>query len=185
MALAVPRPRSSSIRQTVPSSEHLRVGRLAAGEEDDAVHAQLAAGRRRPARSRRRQNAEPAAARMRPQFGSRPNAAVLTSGEVAIRLRDRVRLAGARRAGDLDLEQDGRALAVHRRSAATRSAQTSLERGGELAVGLPPSARSRSRRSRAGCTASFVEHSPSTEIRLKLSLTARLRKPCASPAASG
>ena len=34
-------------------------------------------------------------------------------------------------------------------------------------------------------TASLVEQSPSTEMRLKLSFTARLRKPCASPGSSG
>ena len=56
--------------------------------------------------------AEPAAASTRPQFGSRPNAAVLTSGEVAIRRAIASASRRRHRAGDLDLEHDGRALAV-------------------------------------------------------------------------
>ena len=117
---------------------------------------------------------------MRPQFGSRPNAAVLTSGEVAIRRA----IAFASPAVAAPLTSISRRMVAPSPSATiccARSAQTSpsapANSASVAAVRSTPLSPFASR-----MTASFVEHSPSTEILLKLWLTARLRKPCASAA---
>ena len=169
-----PSPRSSSIRQIGAVERHLGAGRLAVGEERDAVdRAASSAVRRRPARSRRRQNAEPAAARMRPQFGSRPNAAVLTSGEVAIRRAIAFASPALAAPVTVDLEQHGRALAVG--DDLPREVGADLARARRRTRGRSPASRSIPLAPFASrTTASFVEHSPSTEIRLKLSSTAAL-----------
>ena len=93
--------------------------------------------------------------------------------------RDRLRLVGGRGAGDADLRDDGRALAVGDDLRGELGADV-VERGGERVVVALPEAPFASR-----STASFVEHSPSTEIALKLRSTAGRRNSSASPGSSG
>jgi len=129
------------------------------------------------------QKAEPAAARMRPQFGSRPKAAVLMSGDVAIRLAIASASPGLA-APFTSISSSTVAPSPSSTICRERSAQTSPSASpnarsvsGVRSIPLAPFA--------SRITASLVEHSPSTEIRLKLSPTARLRKPWAAPGASG
>ena len=156
---------------------HLRVGRLPAGEDDDPVHAQLEpvdVHLREPARAERGAGGGEDAAPVR-VAAERGGLDERRGGDPP---RDRVRLAGGRRARDLDLEQRRSRPRRRRRSAARgrrrpRRARRRT-RASVAAVRSTPLSPFASR-----MTASFVEHSPSTEILLKLWSTARLRKPCA------
>ena len=132
-----------------PSSGTSAAGRLARRRRGRRRSSAASAGRRRPARSRPRRTPSPAAARMRPQFGSRPNAAVLTSGEVAIRFA--IAFASPALAAPLT-STSSRTVAPSPSMTICRdrSAQTSPSAAANSRSDSRPCARLRSRRWRAG-----------------------------------
>ena len=127
--------------------------------------------------------AEPAAAAMRPQLASWPNSAVFTSGDVA------TRSAIARASPSLLAPRTAISASTVAPSPSTticfassphtvrRQSAKSSSVAGVRSTPLAPFASSR--------TVSFVEHSPSTEIALKLASTAGRRNSIASPGSSG
>ena len=125
----------------------------------------------------------PAAISTRPQFASRPKSAVLTSGEVAIRCAiaraSAVLAAPATLISATSVAPSPSTTICDERSRQTvRSASANdVSVAGERSIGAAPD--------ESSTTASFVEHSPSTEIALKLSATTGRRNEIASPAASG
>src|SRR5262249_34582176 len=122
--------------------------------------------------------AEPAAASTRPQFASLPKSAVLTSGDVAI-----LRATAVASPSDTAPLTLISATSVAPSPSATICRASSAHTACSASANAPSSPRLPFALERT--TASFVEHSPSTEIELKLSATAGRRKSSGSPGSSG
>ena len=129
------------------------------------------------------ERAEPAADAIRPQFASWPCSAVFTRGEVATRsaiARASASLAAPRTTISASTVAPSPSATIFRASSAQtlrRQSENSSSEAGVRSILLAPFASSR--------TESFVEHSPSTEIALKLASTAGRRNGSASPGSSG